>query len=146
MYDDYVAQGNKTGAAAVARIAGRRKDTAARFLGEKITGATLKPLSEDSSDENKAKHAQLAANNAIFNNPNDEGEGRRILQSVAKEIATGDNSGSYRESSPLGFEFAAAHNRDAAHYDKTGHRTDGSEPEATDYGSWSTTGNLSSYE
>lgn len=96
LYDSYVANNNKTAAVAVAKIAGRRKDTAADFLAKKITGTKLK-----NDDERQALATLYAAND------------RSILQAVSKEIATGDNSGNYRESSPLGFEFAAMHNRDA---------------------------------
>ena len=77
-YDEYVSMGNKTGAVAVARIAGRRKDTAKRFMKQKIT------------DSAAAKAA-----------------GSEMFSSILKEVATGENNAQYRTSSPLGFEFAA---------------------------------------
>ena len=80
MFDNYMAAGNKTGAVAVARIAGRRKDTAANFIDNKLTNPGV---SYDSG----------------------------MLQSVAKEVATGENSGTYRAASPLGFEFASQINK-----------------------------------
>ena len=130
MFDQYMADGNKAGAVAVARIAGRRKDTAARFLGEKITGATLDP-------EKAGYNEKLAALNA-----NTSDERRALFQGVAKEIATGENSGSYREASPLGFEFAAAHNRDA----NTTETDENGKPkwkENTDYSKWANEANVS---
>ncbi len=78
MYDDYMSKGNKSGAVAVARIAGRRKDTADKFVRNKLMAE--------------------GANKGI-----DPG----MVQSVAKEVATGANSANYRASSPLGFEFAS---------------------------------------
>ena len=44
MYNDYMKEGNKFGAAAVARVAGRRKDTAERFSRQVIeSGSTYSP-------------------------------------------------------------------------------------------------------
>ena len=63
---------------AAARIAGRRKDTADDFLKENLTG--------------KGATSSYKPD---------------MLQSVAKEVSTGENSGVYRASNPLGFEFAA---------------------------------------
>lgn len=80
LFDEYMAAGNKSGAVAVARIAGRRKDTAANFIDNKLT------------------------NPGMSYNPG-------MLQSVAKEVATGENSGTYRAASPLGFEFASQINK-----------------------------------
>ena len=120
MYDDYVAQGNKTGAAAVARIAGRRKDTASRFLAQKITGTGL----------DEAGRTRLAEINA---------EHSAVFQGVAKEIATGDNSGAYRESSPLGFQFAAEHNRNAGKVDEA----TGRPVVDSNYENWATSENVS---
>lgn len=88
MYDDYMAKGDKSGAVAVARIAGRRKDTAADFLRRNIT-----------SDEAVAKNVKY------------EEDRPDLLASVMKEISTGENSGMYRSSTPLGFEFAAQYNK-----------------------------------
>ena len=79
LYDKYMEDGNKAGAVAVARIAGRRKDTAARFMAEKF-------------------------NDISKNNP-------EMAQSIAKEVATGENSRTYMESTPLQFEYAAQLNR-----------------------------------
>lgn len=93
MYDNYMTSGNKAGALAVARIAGRRKDTAARFMSEKVTGSGL-----ESEQQRKALAERNNANSGIFS-------------SVAKEISTGENSKNYMESAPLGFEFAAQTNR-----------------------------------
>lgn len=67
-------QENEFGALAAARIAGRRKDTADKFL------------------------------NNHFNNAN---YSEQLRKSLAKEIATGENSANYRASSPLGFEYAS---------------------------------------
>ena len=92
MYDDYMAKGDKLGALAVARIAGRRKDTAARFMSQKITGSGL------TSDQQAA----------LINSNNAHGD---IFSSVAKEISTGENSRNYLESAPLGFEFASQVNK-----------------------------------
>lgn len=94
MYDNYLSSGNKAGAVAVARIAGRRKDTAARFINQKITGSGL------DAEKTRELTNRNSANSSIF-------------RSVAKEISTGENSGNYRESNPFGFEFAAQHNRNA---------------------------------
>ena len=87
MFDQYMAAGNKAGAVAVTRIAGRRKDTAARFAESKVTssGAGMGP--------------GVAA-----------GYDPKMAQAVAKEMATGENSGVYRASSPLAFEFAGQMN------------------------------------
>ena len=91
LFDSYMEKGNKAGAVAVARIAGRRKDTAADFLNKKITG--YDPDTGEISDVAKNYNA-------------------KALSSVMKEVATGENSGMYRQSVPLGFEFAAQYNRD----------------------------------
>lgn len=91
MYDDYMAKGNKAGAVAVARIAGRRKDTAADFMSKKITGY----------DNKTGEISDVAA-----------GYNPALLSSVMKEVATGENSGNYRTSTPMGFEFAAQYNRE----------------------------------
>ncbi|MBR3052353.1 hypothetical protein IKG60_01880 [Candidatus Saccharibacteria bacterium] len=82
MFNDYMKSGNKAGAVAAARIAGRRKDTAAGFMQDVINNA-------DNYDEN-------------------------MLRSIAKEIATGENSGNYRMSNPFGFEFASQINKGTA--------------------------------
>ena len=89
LYDSYLNDGNKTGAVAVARIAGRRKDTAADFLARKITGTGEGVDSEKLFTMNQAH--------------------KDIFDSVAKEIATGDNSGTYKDSAPIGFQFASSH-------------------------------------
>lgn len=85
MFNDYMDNGNTSGAVAVARIAGRRKDTAARFMEQTITN----PQAASRYDSD-------------------------MMQAVSKEMTTGENSGSYRSASPLGFEFAAQTNRGAA--------------------------------
>ena len=90
MFDKYMANEDKHGAMAVARIAGRRKDTAARFAEAKLTNAGQ----------------QGPGIASTYNN--------EMLQSVAKEMATGENSGQYKSSSPLAFEFAAQLNRGTA--------------------------------
>ena len=80
-YREYVSSGNKYGARAVARIAGRRKDTAARFLDEfKKTDFSSKG-------------------------------GRDAAASVAKEIAEGANSRNYLSAAPLAFDFASQINK-----------------------------------
>lgn len=106
MFDQYMADGDKSGAVAVARIAGRRKDTAAGFLSKKITGY----------DSKTGEISDVA-----------KGYNSKMLASVMKEIATGENSGMYRSSTPMGFEFAAQYNRE---YGK-----DGATPEAK-YSAW----------
>lgn len=85
LYDQYTngPNKNKAAAVAVARIAGRRKDTAAAFMSKKFND-----ISKYSPE---------------------------IAQSVAKEIATGENSRMYMGSTPLQFEYAAQLNR--AKYD-----------------------------
>lgn len=89
-YDQYMREGNKSGAIAAARIAGRRKDTAARFLEHKVTSAgAMGPSAGAMYDE-------------------------EMMKSVAKEVSTGENSGQFRAASPLGFEFAAQVNRGVA--------------------------------
>jgi hypothetical protein len=90
MFNKYMREKNKAGAAAVARIAGRRKDTAADFMNKMITGY----------DPRTGNISNVAA-----------GYDAKILSSVMKEIATGENSGMYRQSGPLGFEFAAQYNK-----------------------------------
>ena len=86
MFRDYMDSGNTSGAVAAARIAGRRKDTADDFLKENLIG-------KGATSSYKPE----------------------MLQSVAKEVSTGENSGIYRASNPLGFEFAARLNE---RYDK----------------------------
>lgn len=155
MYDEAMAENNKTKAVAVARIAGRRKDTAARFLGEKITGATLAPPERPADPTDAAKMAEYNKRLATYNNRVEtlaenqrlinEDDRRGIFQGVAKEIATGESSGAYRESSPLGFEFAAMHNRDAnvQRVDANGQPIPGvSEPLETNYANWRDAGVL----
>lgn len=109
MYEQYMRDGNKSGAVAVARIAGRRKDTAAKFMEKLTTG------------------------DAAVNY--DQG----VLSSVMKEVATGENSGMYRTSTPLGFEFAAHYNREAGKTDGNGN------PISVDarYSAWRTPENVS---
>lgn len=87
---------NKSGAVAIARIAGRRKDTSADFLSEKLT-------KNDVANQYDAK----------------------TMAAVAKEISTGENSGMYRTSAPLGFEFAAQFNKEFAE-DENGNQIAGS--------------------
>jgi hypothetical protein len=109
MYEQYMRDGNKSGAVAVARIAGRRKDTAAKFMEKLTTG-------------------DAAANY-------DQG----VLSSVMKEVATGENSGMYRTSTPLGFEFAAHYNREAGKTDGNGNPI----PVDARYSAWRTPENVS---
>ena len=96
LFDEYMAAGNKSGAVAVARIAGRRKDTAANFMQSKLTNA------------------------GVFGPGMDAGSmyDHKMLQSVAKEVSTGENSGMYRAAAPLGFEFASQINK--AGFDEQG--------------------------
>ena len=98
MFDEYMEAGNKAGAVAVARIAGRRKDTADDFLSKKITGVRV------SRGENGELIETMSNVSAGYN--------KKTLSSVMKEISTGESSGMYRSSSPLGFEFAAQFNRE----------------------------------
>ncbi|MBR0372331.1 hypothetical protein IJH72_00070 [Candidatus Saccharibacteria bacterium] len=76
LYDEYSASGNVDGMRAVARVAGRRKDYAARFMKDKF---------KDENAESKY--------------------GRAAMSSVAKEMATGSSSGTYRAATPLGYGF-----------------------------------------
>lgn len=116
MYDDYMEQGDKSGAVAIARIAGRRKDTAADFMGKKITGYDSK--TGEISDAAKKYDSKM-------------------LSSVMKEIATGENSGMYRSSTPVGFEFAAQYNR--AYKDE--YRDGDARPESA-YSAWRSSSNV----
>ena len=75
IYEGFMGSENKAGAVAAARIAGRRKDTAANF----------------------AKHYT----------DNKENYNPEIARSIAKEIATGENSANYRAAAPLAFEYAS---------------------------------------
>ena len=95
MLRSYAGSGNKFGAVAAARIAGRRKDTASDFL---------KNYFSDTS-----------------------GYSSEIREALAREIATGENSANYRESSPFGFEFAAQINKGSKNDDESA---------ITDYASW----------
>lgn len=119
MFDEYMAAGNKAGAVAVARIAGRRKDTADDFLSKKITGVRV-------SRGEKGELVETMSNVSA-------GYNRKALSSVMKEISTGESSGMYRSSSPLGFEFAAQFNREYRE-DANGVPVDGA-GEAS-YGAW----------
>ena len=88
MYQEYLDKGDKYGATAVARIAGRRKDTADAFMKEYIKNQNFANYTE------KQKEA---------------------FSSVAKEIATGDNSGNFRTASPFAFQFMSDYNKDPDH-------------------------------
>ena len=79
MVEKYRNEGNKQGLIAAARIAGRRKDTAASFM---------KSFESDYSSYDSSMAA-----------------------SIAKEITTGENSGNFMSSSPLGFGWASAVNK-----------------------------------
>lgn len=115
MFDQYMANGNKAGAVAVARIAGRRKDTAANFAKSKLTGTKKNRSGQDV--------------------PATTGYDQGLLQSVAKEMTTGENSGNYRASAPVAFEFASQINK--AGYDATGNLQAN-----MDYGRWANSGNV----
>lgn len=115
MFDQYMANGNKAGAVAVARIAGRRKDTAANFAKSKLTGTKKNRSGQDV--------------------PATTGYDQGLLQSVAKEMTTGENSGNYRASAPVAFEFASQINK--AGYDATGNLQ-----ASMDYGRWANSGNV----
>ena len=85
-YHEFMGDGNKYGARAVARIAGRRKDTAARFLDE--------------------------FNKTDFSANTERGtKARTAASSVAKEIAEGANSRMYLSAAPLKFDFASQINK-----------------------------------
>lgn len=90
LYRQYMNSGEKAGAVAVARIAGRRKDTAKRFMENHIANG-------ESSSYNKG-----------------------MVDSVMKEVSTGENSGNFRESTPMGFEYASQVNRGAVGTDGSG--------------------------
>lgn len=86
IFDEYAARGNKYGMVAAARIAGRRKDTAARFMANTIMSGT------DSRG-----------------NAYDQG----LMRDVAKEMSEGEKAGNYRAGTPVGFEYAAKVNQGA---------------------------------
>ena len=86
IFDEYAARGNKYGMVAAARIAGRRKDTAARFMASTIMSG------EDSRG-----------------NAYDQG----LMRDVAKEMSEGERAGNYRAGTPVGFEYAAKVNQGA---------------------------------
>ncbi|MBR0430952.1 hypothetical protein IJJ05_01520 [Candidatus Saccharibacteria bacterium] len=123
MFDRYMDDGNKAGAVAVARIAGRRKDTADDFLSKKITGQSI---NKDTGEET------LSNASSKYN--------RKALSSVMKEIATGENSGAYRSAAPMGFEFAADFNRNYRE-DENGNPTEGAGE--SNYEAWRNKSNVS---
>lgn len=88
LFDKAVNSGNESMAVAIARIAGRRADTARRFANEKFS------------------------NNSAMEGHQD------LFRTVAKEMATGANSGNYRQSSPFDFEYASQINKNG--YKNTG--------------------------
>ncbi len=79
-YDNYMESGNKSAAIAAVRIAGRRKDTASRFLDQSL-------LSENSNRYNIS-----------------------LLRSVAKEMSEGEAAGNFRSANPVGFEYVSQMN------------------------------------
>ena len=87
---------DEKGMVAVARIAGRRKDTAGRFM-EYVTGAE--------TETNEAGQ-QIAR-------PRYDSE---VLKSagVSREIAEGDNSGNFRSATPLTYEYMSQLNQQTA--------------------------------
>lgn len=99
LYDQYMLNDDQSGALAVARIAGRRKDTASKFMSEKFATTNKQQV-----DMNRA-HSE-------------------VFDSVAKEIATGENAKNYRASDGVGFEYASQVN--------SGFTSDG-----PDFGKWS---------
>ena len=105
MYRKYLNEGNKSGAIAAARIAGRRKDTASRFMASQLTGRGYDMNTEEGR---KAYGEMMKANIAASHSNNGD-----LISSVAKEIATGENSKNFKESAPIGFEFVSQYNRDA---------------------------------
>ena len=92
-YKKYMAEGNTDGAKAVARVAGRRKDLAAKFMKDAFTGEGAT-----------------------------SGYSAESVASVAKEMVTGSSSGTYRAASPLGYSFASQinENPDKAKYNYSG--------------------------
>ena len=77
MYDGYMKDGNKLGAIAAARVAGRRKDTAARFATAQFINGDINQYSSE------------------------------MARSIAKEVATGDNSGIFRSATPMQYQYAS---------------------------------------
>lgn len=98
-FDNLVAQyandNNKFGLLAAARIAGRRKDTATDFMG--------KYMNVNYRDKDgRVVNSPFAVQNAA------------LRASLAKELATGENSGTYMGAAPLAFEYAAQMNKGVA--------------------------------
>ena len=88
LYDRAMLDGNKTRARAIAEIAGRRKDTAARFL---------------------EHHEQLVASDGYRNIESRAAQDR--IAGVMKQIATGDNAKNYRAADGVNFEYASQYNK-----------------------------------
>jgi type II secretory pathway pseudopilin PulG len=84
-YRSAIGSGNVMQARAIAEIAGRRKDTAARFT---------KDLRSD-------------LNGGLYNSAN----GQSVLAGVTKQITTGGASGTYRSADGLAFEYSSQYNR-----------------------------------
>ena len=87
LYRDYMMNGNVDGTRAVARVAGRRKDYAARFMRDAFTGDNAM----FTVDANNVRHDY----------------DRNDVAAVANELATGTSSGTYRSASPLGYGFVS---------------------------------------
>ncbi|MBQ3297084.1 type IV secretion system protein [Candidatus Saccharibacteria bacterium] len=101
-YREYMRNRNTDGAKAVARVAGRRKDFAAKFMEDAFTGKNAMYEIGANGEEN-------------YYNKND-------IASVAKELTTGSSSGTYRSAMPLGYSFASQinENPDSANYEYSG--------------------------
>lgn len=122
IFNEYKEARNKPGALAAARIAGRRKDTAARFLASQITGTGY----DRNTEEGRKAYESMVKSN--MNNAD-------ILGSVAKEIAEGENSKNFKEASPFGFDFMSQ-------YNQTYSPAEGKSSIGTDYASWLTPADL----
>ena len=85
LYDKYRDAGDVNGAVAVARIAARTSEGASRFMNRNVRGTDVNTM-----NANQAK----------------------VFGSVAKEIATGKDSGTFRATNPFAYEYAAQYNRD----------------------------------
>ncbi len=84
IFDEYAVGKNKFGMIAAARVAGRRKDTAARFMSNTImSGVDSRGNAYDQS----------------------------LMRDVAKEMSEGERAGNYRSGMPVGFEYASKVNQ-----------------------------------
>ncbi len=121
IYRDAKESGDIARAVAAARIAGRRKDSAARFMDNEITGVGYNL----GTTEGRASYNSMLASN---NSSSDE-----VFAKVAKEIAEGEHSGNFKEASPVGFDFASSYNKN---YDPDIKAENPEHKVGKDYSSW----------